>query len=143
MVEVSNLRRQLLAALQEMGFLPRAAQDKWNQHAKYPKLISAVVCAGLYPRLVRVQKPKAEYQETMAGSFQKMSQSGPTKYFIKEDPGRVFIHPSSVYVDEKEHTHLYMVYFEKALTTKLYIRDATFANPYSILLFGGERNRGR
>ena len=67
MVEVSNLRRQLLAALQEMGFLPRAAQDKWNQHAKYPKLISAVVCAGLYPRLVRVQKPKAEYQETMAG----------------------------------------------------------------------------
>ena len=63
--------------------------------------------------------------------------------FSLEDPGRVFIHPSSVYVDEKEHTHLYMVYFEKALTTKLYIRDATFANPYSILLFGGERNRGR
>lgn len=54
--------------------------------------------------------------------------------FLQEDPGRVFLHPGSVYSDEKEHAHLYLVYFEKALTTQLYIRDATFANPYSILV---------
>ena len=54
--------------------------------------------------------------------------------FLQEDPGRVVLHPGSVYSDEKEHAHLYLVYFEKALTTQLYIRDATFANPYSILV---------
>lgn len=52
----------------------------------------------------------------------------------QEDPGRVFLHPGSVYSNEKEHVHLYLVYFEKALTSQLYIRDATFANPYSILV---------
>ena len=148
------------------------------------QLIAAVVCAGLYPRIVRVQKPKAEFQETMAGAFEKRNQSGTVKFFVRvratsieafspvlccwlvaivcatdrqacfvltyehsrgcswdrcmlflqEDPGRVFLHPGSVYSDEREHAHLYLVYFEKALTTQLYIRDATFANPYSILV---------
>ena len=50
----------------------------------------------------------------------------------------MFIHPGSVYADEKEHANKYMVYFEKALTSKLYIRDASYANPYALLLFGGE-----
>ena len=138
LMEIANLRKQLLAALMELGFLPRESQDKWNQHSKYPKLVSAVVCAGLYPRVIRVQKPKAEYQETMAGAFEKMNQGGVVKHYIREDPGRVFIHPASVFMEEKEHPHSYLVYFEKALTSKLYIRDATVANPYSILLFGGE-----
>ena len=46
----------------------------------------------------------------------------------------MFLHPGSVYSNENEHTHLYLVYFEKAMTSQLYIRDATFANPYSILV---------
>jgi hypothetical protein len=39
-----------------------------------------------------------------------------------------------VYAKEAEHTNLYMVYFEKAMTSKLYIRDATAANPYALLV---------
>ena len=37
--EIAALRTQLLAALMEMGFLPIATKDKWNQHSKYPKVI--------------------------------------------------------------------------------------------------------
>jgi ATP-dependent RNA helicase DHX57 len=36
--EIATLRKQLLAALMEMGFLPIATKDKWNQHSKYPKV---------------------------------------------------------------------------------------------------------
>ena len=36
--EIAALRKQLLAALMEMGFLPSATKDKWNQHSKYPKV---------------------------------------------------------------------------------------------------------
>lgn len=108
--------------------------------------------------------PKAEYQDTMAGAFLKQHQGGLIKYYIQvhtfartvhhlgcsqltstlravgfqEEPGRVFIHPGSVFADEREHANKYLVYFEKAMTSKLYIRDATYANPYSLLLFGGE-----
>lgn len=70
----------------------------------------------------------------MAGAFEKRNTNGQIKFYIAEDPGRVFIHPGSVYNDENDHIHMYMVYFEKAMTQKLYIRDATFANPYSILV---------
>ena len=52
---------------------------KLNAH----QLIAAVVCAGLYPRIVRVQKPKAEFQETMAGAFEKRVQSGAVKFFLR------------------------------------------------------------
>lgn len=47
------------------------------------QLIAAVVCAGLYPRIVRVKKPKAEFQETMAGAFEKRNQSGAVKFFLR------------------------------------------------------------
>lgn len=33
LTEIQTLRRQLLAALQEMGFLTRQSKSKWNQHA--------------------------------------------------------------------------------------------------------------
>jgi HrpA-like RNA helicase len=36
--EIATLRKQLLAALMEMGFLPNATKEKWNQHSKYPKV---------------------------------------------------------------------------------------------------------
>ena len=37
--EIAALRKQLLAALVEMGFLPIATKEKWNQHSTYPKVI--------------------------------------------------------------------------------------------------------
>lgn len=114
--DIAKLRKQLLAALQEMGFLPPASQSKWNQHAKYTKLVSAVVCAGLFPRVVKVKKPETTYQQTMAGAFEKKGDTGTLKYYTEED--RVFIHPQSVYAKEAEHTNLYLVYFEKSLTKR-------------------------
>jgi ATP-dependent RNA helicase DHX57 len=92
--DISKLRKQLLSSLQEMGFLRPETQSKCNQHSKYTKLLSAVVCAGLYPRVVKVKKAKTVYQETMAGAFEKQGQSGEIKYYLEDD--RVFMHPSSV-----------------------------------------------
>jgi ATP-dependent RNA helicase DHX57 len=92
--DISKLRKQLVASLQEMGFLPQSTRSKWNQHAKYTKLVSAVVCAGLYPRVLKAKKPKAVYQDTMAGVFEKQGESKAYKFFTEDD--RVFLHPSSV-----------------------------------------------
>ena len=92
--DIDTLRKQLLASLKEMGFLAPSSRGKWNQHATYTKLVSAVICAGLYPRVLKVKKPKAVYQDTMAGVFEKQGESKAYKFFTEDD--RVFMHPSSV-----------------------------------------------
>ena len=69
------------------------AREKWNQHSKYIKLVSAIVCAGLYPRVVKIKKPKTQYQETVAGAVEKKAEAQFHKFFTQDD--RVFIHPSS------------------------------------------------
>jgi hypothetical protein len=68
-------------------------------------------------------------------------------------PGRLFIHPTSVMFSESKYvmqrrcsrccdiprfSSPHAVFFEKACTNKIFLRDITVMPPYPILLFGGE-----
>jgi ATP-dependent RNA helicase DHX57 len=60
------------------------------------------------------------------------------KYFNQEN-GRVFVHPSSTVFDAQGFpgNSVYMSYFNKMATSKVFIRDLTPFNSYTALLFSG------
>ena len=60
------------------------------------------------------------------------------KYFSQEN-GRVFVHPSSTVFDAQGFpgNSIYMSYFNRMATSKVFIRDLTPFNAYAALLFSG------
>ena len=50
---------------------------------------------------------------------------------------RVFLHPASFCFSVGEFRCPYLVYHEKAATTRTFIRDASVATPFALALFGG------
>lgn len=66
-----------------MALLITRAESYMCECNDVQQLIAAIVCAGLYPRIVRIKKPKAEFQETMAGAFEKRNQSGAVKFYLR------------------------------------------------------------
>ena len=98
-----------------------------------------------------------KYQHFMCqvdrGAFATDAEASQIRLFGKQ-PGRIFIHPSSVLFDENKFDNIrnrldiladcdrfatpHAVFFEKACTGKVYIRDVTVMPSYPILLFGGK-----
>ena len=87
--------------LRDLGFVSQGRRDDLlggesvNVQATCIKTIKAALCAGLYPNVVRVVHPQATYIETASGAIRNDNRARDIKLFPKE-PGRVFIHPSSV-----------------------------------------------
>ena len=55
---------------------------------------------------------------------------------------RVFIHPSSVLFTAAEFSSPWLVFMTKIKTSKVFVRDASMADPYALLLFGGDGASG-
>eukprot|EP00873_Tetraselmis_striata_P014025 jgi/Tetstr1/434289/TSEL_023396.t1 len=160
--EISDLRQQFRSLLYDVGFMgagrgrggggrggrasrgrgggghTRAvdAEDAANAHAANRNLVLAVICAGLYPNAVRVAGNAG------GGSGGKSSGKEPPKLFARSAtrPGDepVAIHPSSVSFGVTKFPSRWLVYLEKVKTSAVYLRDASPATPYSLLLFGGD-----
>ncbi|KAL1500164.1 hypothetical protein AB1Y20_012834 [Prymnesium parvum] len=96
--------------------------EYYNVHSASIHILRAVICAGLYPNVVRVEQSS----ERRAPAF--------------EGPGgaAVALHPSTVNADLPLFESRWLVYYEKVRTSKVFLRDSTMVTPYSILLFGGE-----
>jgi hypothetical protein len=105
----------------------------YNANAEQVAVIKAVICAGLYPNLVKVEPPPPMLRHDGT-----RRQKRPPRLRNRQD-GEVFVHPISVNFDASvTFPSPYLLYFEKVKTTKVYIRDATMMTPYPLLLFGGE-----
>jgi ATP-dependent RNA helicase DHX57 len=50
---------------------------------------------------------------------------------------RVFLHPASFLFSVGEFRSPFLVFHEKAATSRTYIRDASAATPFAMILFGG------
>lgn len=82
-------------------------------------MISAVLCAGLYPNVVQCKR------------------RGKRTAFYTKELGKVDIHPGSVNARVNLFSLPYLVYSEKVKTTSVYIRDSTNISDYALLMFGG------
>ena len=113
-----------------------ASPGSADRNADNMKLVSALVVAGLYPDVARVEHPEARYKMVIGGAIAKDHEAKKIRFYGSE--GRLFLHPSSVNFQVQLYRHLCVAYSEKVRTSKIFIRDVTVASPYALLIFGGE-----
>ncbi|XP_020943251.1 putative ATP-dependent RNA helicase DHX57 isoform X1 [Sus scrofa] len=154
--EMASLKRQFTELLSDIGFvkeglrardIERRAQgggdgileatgEEANSNAENPKLISAMLCAALYPNVVQVKSPEGKFQKTSTGAVRMQPKSEELKFVTKND-GYVHIHPSSVNYQVRHFDSPYLVYHEKIKTSRVFIRDCSMVSVYPLVLFGG------
>lgn len=147
MLEIESLKRQLLEALQAVGFAKgKDDYEKSSSNSENINLIKSIIFAGLNPNIVKVNLPDAKYDKILSGTVEREKEAKEIKFYTKDD-GRVFIHPSSMLFSVKNYSPPFLTYFSKMATSKTFLRDGTEIPLYAILLFGGmvkvdHHNRG-
>lgn len=123
---LSDMKGQFAEHLLGAGFVSSRdpKHSKANINSDNEKLIKAVICAGLYPKVAKVRPNFSKKRQTV-------------KVYTKPD-GKVCIHPKSVNVDETEFHYSWLVYHLKMKTSSIYLYDCTEVSPYSLLFFGGD-----
>lgn len=152
MRELGEVRKQLAQALAGIGFIstPRIAFDpraSVNAQARSWRAVKAAVCAGLYPRVMRIMRPMEKYVDLVGlGAVSVRHTAKEFRFFTrsrgpKSGPGeddRVFIHPSSINFNTNDWSCPWLVYHERVHTSRVFVRDCTEVSPYTLLLFGGQ-----
>ena len=144
LVDISANRAQYVSSLQEIGFLqpsynPSAPTSQiYNRHNTNDALIRALVAGSFQPQLARIDFPDKKFAASSSGAVELDPEARTIKYFNEEN-GRVFVHPSSTLFNAQGFpgNSVYMSYFTKMATSKVFIRDLTPFNVYSLLMFSG------
>ncbi|XP_066565587.1 ATP-dependent DNA/RNA helicase DHX36 [Amia ocellicauda] len=121
-----NMKAQFAEHLLAAGFV-RSKNPKdpnSNINSDNEKLIKAVICAGLYPKVAKIRP-----------SFSKKRKM--VKVYTKQD-GKVSIHPKSVNAEETEFHYTWLIYHLKMKTSNIFLYDCTEVSPFSLLFFGGD-----
>ncbi|KAJ3922223.1 P-loop containing nucleoside triphosphate hydrolase protein [Lentinula edodes] len=139
--EISTLRRDYLGPLVAIGFVPfdsTPSSPGLNVNSSEENLLKALILGGLWPRVARVHLPKSaiKFDKVQGGTVQRENTAKEFKIFDIQE-GRVFLHPSSVLFGHASWKSPFIAYFQKSLTTKIFLRDVTEVPIWSILLFGG------
>lgn len=143
MRELSDTRKQLGEALCSIGFLRNFAEaGDFNAHPNDNsdswRVVKAAICAGLYPSVARVRRPKERFIALEGKGVVTAQAEAREHAFFTEADDRVFIHPSSANFTSDDWSSPWLVFHERIETSKPYIVDSTEALPYALLLFGGE-----
>ncbi|KAJ5755077.1 hypothetical protein N7533_004620 [Penicillium manginii] len=139
--DISSNRAQFVTSLKDAGILPVAYTDAsatWNRNASNRNLIRALVAGAFQPQVAQISFPDKKFASSVTGTVEVDPDARTIKYFNQEN-GRVFIHPSSILFSAQGYPSsvAYLSYFTKMATSKVFIRDLTPFNAYSLLLFCG------
>lgn len=135
--EVLSLRTDYVSALRSAGFGVKH-EDIASERSAKPvddNLLKAIIYAGT-GKAVRIRLPEVKYEATIGGTTQLQHEAKEVRFF--DTDGRVFIHPSSILFSESKLKNGFLTYFNKSVTTKPFLRDATELPLYALLLFGPE-----
>ena len=137
--DISSNRIQYLSSLKETGFLPptyhspsspsvhpTAPRSALNTQNQNPALLRALIAGSFNPQLARIEFPDKKYIASVSGTVELDLEAKTIKYYT-QDNGRVFVHPSSTLFDAQTFPGeaVYMSYFQKMATSKVFIRDLT------------------
>lgn len=140
--DISSNRSQYLSSLKETGFLPStyhlSTDASLNAQGSNNALVRALVAGAFNPQVARIDFPDKKFAPSMSGAVELDPEARTIKFF-NQDNGRVFVHPSSTLFGAQIFAggSVYLSYFNKMETTKLFIRELTPFNAYSLLLFSG------
>ncbi|WPG99513.1 Hypothetical protein R9X50_00232800 [Acrodontium crateriforme] len=141
LMDISTNRGQYISSLQEIGFLSpgrNVITDAHNIHNKNDALIRALVAGAFQPQVARIDFPEKKYAASVSGTVA-LDPEAQTIKFFNEENGRVFVHPSSTLFGAQGFpgNSVFMSYFTKMATSKVFIRDLTPFNVFSLLMFSG------
>ena len=129
LLQLRDLRKQFVDLLQSIGFLARrdGLMHEKNANSKKPAIVSAVICAGLYPNIARLQNLNGN-DIVLAG------QGGETRDLV--------LHKSSVLYLRSDPlpTGSLLTFHQKMATTRSFVMDATVVPANAVVLFGGKLN---
>jgi ATP-dependent RNA helicase DHX57 len=131
---IGDVRKQLRNAILDAGFGDEEGVSENNTNLR---VVKAVICASLYPNIVRVDPPDTKYHDTASGAVAKEHKAQELRLRSKTRE-RVFLHPESVNFDEGNFDTRWLAYYAKVQTARVFVRDSTAVSPYAILLFGGD-----
>ena len=100
------------------------------------RVVASVLCAALYPNIIKVLTPEVKYKQTAAGAMFKPPSVEDMKFKTQED-GYVNLHPSSVTSKILKFDTPYLVYHEKIKTSRVFVREVSMVPMYPMVLFGG------
>lgn len=98
------------------------------------QLCKAVLCAGLYPNLVKVIEDKEDSHN--GGKGRGGGYNDEAVKLITREGEECALHPCSTNFDDHSLTG-YLMYHERVKTSSVYLRDCTAVSPYPLMLFGG------
>lgn len=117
---MEDMKNQFVDLLSDIGFIDKSKSvNAYNQYSNDLEMVSAVLCAGLYPNVVQCKR------------------RGKRTALYTKEVGKVDIHPASVNAGVHIFPLPFMVYGEKVKTSSIYIRDSTNISDYALLMFGG------
>ncbi|KAI5296441.1 hypothetical protein KEM52_002554 [Ascosphaera acerosa] len=140
--EISSNRAQLLSSLKECSIVPmnypRSAGKSWNQHNDDTRLLRALIAGSFQPQVARISFPVRKFMSSVSGTIEVNPEARTIKFFNQTN-GRVFVHPSSSLFEAQGFSGdaAFVSYFTKLATSKVFIRDLTPFNAYSLLLLCG------
>ncbi|KAI9373677.1 P-loop containing nucleoside triphosphate hydrolase protein [Aspergillus egyptiacus] len=145
--DIASNRAQFLTALKDAAILPVDYSDsnpiypsfaRLNRNASNRSLLRALIAGAFQPQIARIAFPDKKFASSVTGTVEVDPDARTIKYFNQEN-GRVFIHPSSLLFTAQSYTNAaaYLSYFTKMETSKVFIRDLTPFNAFSLLLFCG------
>lgn len=107
-----------------------------NVNGDNNRLLAALLCAALYPNVVKVLTPEKSFVMSAAGAVPREPLPHELRFKTNQD-GYVFIHPSSVNSIVGHFTSPFMVFQEKVKTSKIFIRECTMVPLLPLVLFSG------
>ncbi|KFH47355.1 putative ATP-dependent RNA helicase-like protein [Hapsidospora chrysogenum ATCC 11550] len=142
--DIASTRTQYMSALAEISIIPpsEATRERYPgaapQGARNSQLLRALIAAAFTPQVARIQYPDKKFVSSVSGAVELDPEARSIKYFNQEN-GRVFVHPSSTLFGSQSFpgNATYMSYFNIMATSKIFIRDLTPFNAYTLLLFCG------
>ncbi|KAK9511664.1 hypothetical protein O3M35_000283 [Rhynocoris fuscipes] len=148
---LADIKAQLLELLIDIGFVPgdikvnrrrnngfdrisEITGPELNVNGDNQKLLAAILCAALYPNIVKVMTPDKHYTLSLAGALPRQLKPEEIQFKTRND-GFVHLHPSSVNFERTYFPSPYLVYQEKIKTTKVFVRDCTMVPCLALVLF--------
>ncbi|TLS28167.1 hypothetical protein PpBr36_01686 [Pyricularia pennisetigena] len=145
--DVASARTQYFTALVELG-LVRPGDAGYSNRGSPPSapegaasskyLLRALTASAFAPQIARIQYPDKKFAASMSGAVEIDPEAKTIRYYNQEN-GRVFVHPSSTLFDSQGFSGnaAFLSYFSIISTSKVFIRDLTPFNAYTLLLFAG------
>ncbi|KAH8664049.1 P-loop containing nucleoside triphosphate hydrolase protein [Xylariales sp. PMI_506] len=144
--DIAATRTQYYAALAEIGIVPHSAVGEirrsspggGNQETSSMPLVRALTASAFAPQIARIQFPDKKFAASVTGAVELDPEARTIRYYTQEN-GRVFIHPSSTLFDSQGFSGnaAFVSYFNMISTSKIFVRDLTPFNAFTLLLFSG------